>query len=222
MTQNRFTSSLLLSAMLIPTQNLEGWKHETYSRIPSNQVSISEKGLLVQIKKSASPLIYNLKSQKVVSAIQFSGDFLSLPRFSDLSRQGEKGADDFALRFGLIVPGDKKLSGVKKLFAPEWVKQLYKQVPDELGLDYIYFFNIVQNAALLGKKRQHPNSDLIQEEFIAVAQQPGPFKFSHILKQPLKVLALWISIDGDDTQSHFDVLLSKIELTTEDSLVEKK
>lgn len=219
MTKNRFTSSLLVAAMVIPTQSLEGWKHETFSRIPSNQIAVSEKGLLVQVKKSASPLIYKLKSQEEITAIQISGEFISLPQFSDLSRQGKKGADDFALRLGLIVPGEKKLTGVKKLFAPEWVKQLYKQVPEESGLDHIYFFNIIQNSKLLGQTRQHPGSDLIQEEFIAVVNQPGPFVYTHQLKQPMKTLALWISIDGDDTASSFDVLLSKIELTTADSKV---
>jgi len=215
MTGLRLPKTLLFAALVIPTQGMEGWRIEKFSRIPGNEISATINGLLVRVKRSASPLIYPLKSAIKVRGFKVSGEFRGLPRFSDISKQGEKGADDYALRIGLIVPGEKRLSGVKKLLASQWVRHLYSQVPRGSGLDHIHFFNVTQNPSQVGKTREHPASDLMIEDFFALAEKKGPFTYEFTLKQPLEAVAVWISIDGDDTKSEYDVLISNLELVTD-------
>lgn len=214
MNQIRIPSAFVFAALIIPTESMKGWHLETYSRIPSNEVATSEKGMLIHVRKSASPLMFQLPRTEHITGFKVSGEFRGLPNLPNTATEGEKGADDFALRIGFIVPGEKKLSGVKRLFAPQWIKRLYERVPPELGLDHIQFFNVIQNPKRVGRERVHPNSDLILEDFFALAETAGPFSYTHRLKKPIDAIAIWVSIDGDDTKSEFDVLLSKLELTT--------
>ncbi len=213
MNQSRFNvKTLLFASLVVPVQQIQSWKVETYSKIPAHVVSASPEGLLVKVQKSASPLIHPLLQKERISGFQISGDFRGLPKFDDIKKQGDQKNDDYPLRFGLIVPGTKKLTGIKKFFAPKWVQQLYSQVPSELGLDRIQFFNITQSESQLGTRRIHPLSDLIEEEFVQLVKKPGPFEFSYKIQPPLDALGIWLSLDGDDTQSTYEVLIQKIEL----------
>ncbi len=214
MSRIRLPKALLYVALVIPTQGMDGWRTENFSRIEGNEVSATSKGVLVHVRQSASPLIYPLKSAQKVSGFKVSGEFRGLPKFSDISLQGEKGLDDYALRLGFVVPGEKRLSGIKKMFASQWVKHLYNQAPPGSGIDHVHFFDITQNPSQLGKARTHPASDLVQEEFIGLVEKPGPFSYSYTFKAPIEAVAIWISIDGDDTKSEFEVLISNLELMT--------
>ncbi|MCB0422601.1 MAG: hypothetical protein KDD61_16485, partial [Bdellovibrionales bacterium] len=82
------------------------------------------------------------------------------------------------------------------------------------GIDKIYFFNLVDQEALKGSERQHPLSEYIHEKNVWFQNEEGPFEFTHTLNKPLKILAIWISIDGDDTKSSFETSLSEIKLET--------
>lgn len=211
---NRWPFLLTFAALVIPTEKMAGWRIEKFSNIPRNEVSASRNGLLVRVRKSASPLIFPLNSPEKVVSFKIAGEFHDLPKFSDVSKQGQKGSDDYALRVGFIIPGEKRLSGIKKFFASQWVKQLYSQVPSGLGLDHVHFFNVTQNPSQIGQSRVHPASELMREEFIALAEKNGPFTYEYSLKRPLEAVAIWISIDGDDTSSDYEVLISDLQITT--------
>jgi len=219
MSRSRTRQSLapltLMAAISLPTHNLDKWQVETYSRIPSNIVSFSKTGILIKLNGSAGPLIFPLSGPTTISGFRVRGEFRGLPKFKDVSRQGERTADDYPLRIGFVIPGDRKLSGLKKMFAPEWVKKLYEKAPKDSGISHIQFFDVTQNPLQVGKGRIHPASDLIHEEFFALAKESGPFDFKYQIKTPLKAIAVWISIDGDDTGSTYDVLISDIELNTQ-------
>lgn len=207
--------SFLFAAMVLPTTNLTDWKIEQFSRVPKNEVTASAKGLLIRINGSAGPLIYPLKAKTKISGFKVTGEFLGLPKFTNPSLQGEKGYDDYPLRLGFVIPGEKRLSGLKKMFAAQWVKSLYEQVQDGTGLDSIRFFIVTQNPKQVGQTRVHPASDLFKEEFFADVKRPGPFSYEFQFKQPIEAVAVWISIDGDDTKSAFEVLISSLELQSQ-------
>ncbi len=204
-------SSFLLAVIALPTQSRDQWELEKYRRIPANEVSFSPQGIRIQVRNSASPLMYPLAQTATISRFKISGEFFGLPRLTDPGRQGEKGADDYVLRLGLIVPGSKQLGALQRLLAPSWIKNLYEKMPKGMGLEQVLFFNVTQNPAQLNSARVHPGSDLIREEFIEVALKPGPFQIEYSLKSPTSAVAVWISSDGDDTQSSYDVLISKLE-----------
>jgi hypothetical protein len=206
--------SLLFAFVVIPTNSLGDWKVEQFSSGRQNEVSASAKGLLVRVNGSAGPLIFPLKTKSKIAGFKISGDFLGLPQFKKPSFQGEKGFDDYPLRIGFVIPGDKKLTGLKKMFAARWVQRLYEQVAPGSGIDFVRFFNVTQNPDQVGKTRVHPASELLSEEFFAEVKSTGPFSYDFQMNQPFEAVALWISIDGDDTKSSFDVLISNLTLRT--------
>lgn len=168
--------------------------------------------LVVTVKKSASPLFFKMSETKKIKGFKITGEFRGLPKFNDITLQGKKGSDDYPLRIGFVIPGKKTLSGLYKLVAAQWVKRIYGLLPQGAGLDHVEFFNVSQNAAELGIKRTHYSSDLLKENIIAIQKAPGTFSVEHSLKEPIDALAIWISIDGDDTLSDYSVVLSTIEL----------
>lgn len=207
--------SFLLAAIVIPTNSLKDWKTEKFSSVPKNETTASPNGLLIQVKSSAGPLIFPLKSKIKIVGFKIRGEFQGLPKISNPSLQGEKGSDDYPLRLGFIIPGEKKLSGFKKMIAARWVKNLYEQVKDGTGIDSIHFFNVTQNHQQVGKTRTHPASELFQEEFFAEVKHSGPFAYDFQFEKPIEAIAVWLSIDGDDTKSTFDVFISNLELQSQ-------
>ncbi|MCX6129611.1 MAG: hypothetical protein NTX25_11170, partial [Proteobacteria bacterium] len=161
--ERNLKATILWAFLAIPMHDAGRWEVEKYSKIPAHTLDFSSAGLKIQIDKSASPLFYALPSVQRVYGFKVQGEFQGLPRFLNTPKQGDKGADDYALRIGFIVPGEKKLTGLRRVLAPDWVKNLYDKIPKGLGLDRVQFFNITQNPAQLNLTRVHPLSELIQE-----------------------------------------------------------
>jgi hypothetical protein len=174
-------------------------------------VRFSPAGLQIMVDKSAMPLIYPLPSQVRVAAVRVRGRIegkLDVPA----QRQGEKGFDDYAFRIGLVEPGERTLGFVQRPFAAAWVRKLFDLAPKGGGISHIRFYNVGADASQLGRRRQHPASELLLEEVVAVPRPDGRFDFEHRLDPPLATLALWLSTDGDDTGSRYTVWVEQIEL----------
>lgn len=202
---------LLAGAIALPVQQADNWQLLEYSKLPPNQVSFASDGMRIEVKQSASPIIYPLAEPRRVSRIRVSG---SLSNLLDLEpgTQGEENADDFSLKIGLVVSGDKTLGGFQRMFSPKWIKTLFDLAPEGAGVDRIYFLNAVQFESLLGQQRQHPLSDLIYENNAWLLDKTGDFEFSHTLEQPQEVVALWLSIDGDDSKSSYTTIIRNLSL----------
>jgi hypothetical protein len=192
----------------------QDWKILKYKSLLANEVTSNESGLLITVKSSASPIIYSLKEPKTLTSLTVE---LKVTGNLDLKDkiQGEKGADDFLFRIGLVYEGDRRLNFFERAIAPTWIKTLHSLAKNDQGISHIEFFNLVSQKPLLKKKRKHPLSDLLHENFIAFKdEQTRKLTLSidehSILKK--RVLALWISIDGDDTKSNFSVNISKLSV----------
>src|SRR5436190_23387565 len=127
-------------------------------------------------------------------------------------KQGEKGFDDYVMRVGLVESGSRTLTRGEKLVAAEWVKKLFALAPRGTGISGIHFFNVGTDRKQVGRSRTHPLSDLMEETIVAVPDATGRFTFNHQFAQPLRVLAVWIASDGDDTKSSFAVALNEVQL----------
>jgi hypothetical protein len=129
-------------------------------------------------------------------------------------KQGQKGFDDFALRVGLVEPGTRTLSWWEKRTAADWVKKLFALAPPGKGISKIQFFNVGMNAAQLGRNQMYSSDGLMEQTVVAAPDADGYFAFTNRFAEPLNIIAVWISSDGDDTHSSFAVTLNKVEFTT--------
>ena len=203
---------LMFAALVLPLDQPAKWEQAVYSKIPKNEISYSKEGLGIKVNSSASPLIYPFDQMKRVQSFKVRGEFKGLVKMTDFSKQGSDGFDDYPLRIGFIVPGKKRLNALERAFAPAWVKNLYAKAPKGSGIDRIQFFSLTQNPLQKGQSRGHPRSDLIREDFFEIVSSPGKFEYDFKLKEPIMASGLWISIDGDDTKSAFEVLISILAL----------
>jgi hypothetical protein len=198
--------------MLIPLILNSSWHLGEYSKIPPNKVMLENNQLKVEVSSSASPLFYAFDRSRLVKGFKISGNFLGFPKMKDYNLQGTKGFDDYPLRIGFVIKGDKKLNYVSRLIAPEWLKKMYQSLPEGKGIDRIEFFNVTQNANELNISRTHPSSKLINETIFASTQKIGEFTYQYKVPSEFEVEAIWISIDGDDTKSKFSVVINEFGL----------
>jgi len=204
-------SLLMAGAIALPLHQQDNWQLLEYSNLPANRVEFGERGMLVSVDQSASPIIYPLDGRSQVSRISVSGELANLLRVRPGS-QGLEGEDDFSLKVGLVLAGDRRLNFVQRMLSADWIKTLYSLAPDGVGIDRIVFLNAVQHQSQLGQRRQHPLSELVYEHNVWLIDRPGPFELQYEFENPQSVLAVWLSIDGDDSRSSYSTLISSLRL----------
>lgn len=200
----------LFSLFAIPLEP-QAWKQIPYGNTPTHTLSFDQ-GLKIEVNKSASALVYQFDGPKKIKTID-----IELTQMGSISYNnkaiGEKGGDDFPLRLGLVMSGAKKLSWSQRIIAPAWVKELYKLAPKNSGLDRVFYFVIAQTKPSY-IKRFHPFSQLLEEEIVGVMSEGG-FKASLTAPEG-EVLGFWVSSDGDDTNSSFNMTINKLSIMTHD------
>ena len=197
---------------IIPLSLNSSWHIEKYSKLKKNEVTFLNGSLHIKVDSSASPIIYTLEKPVKYSGFNIKGIFLGLPKFRDYSLQGKKGFDDYPLRVGFIIKGDTRPNYFQKLVFPEWLKKIYSTLPSDSGIKLVEFYNVTQNPSILNTSRIHPASSLLKENFFAVVQDASSFDYRVVFKEPLNVSAIWISVDGDDTQSQYEVVINSFSL----------
>lgn len=190
--------------------NLDKWQILEFGSIKSNRITQVKDSMKIQVNHSASPLIYVLPKPQRVSAIVLNLDLGE--KLEIIGKQGSKGKDDFRFRIGLVYEGNKTLSGVKKLFAPKWVKALFDLAPEGKGIKEIQFYNSFSQQELKGTSRTHYASELLIENFKIVDKNGKVDQTISIEAPPEKVAAIWLSIDGDDLELSYEVQVHEIRL----------
>lgn len=189
----------------------ERWQDLKYSRIEPNALSQLDNGIKISVKQSNSPLIYVFDKPQKINSVNVTGYTNGLPVIPDGKEQGEKGLDDFALRFGLVLQGPKRLNFAQKLIAANWVKALFNLAPSDTGIDYVLFLNLANPQKISWQQRDSEGGKgLLKEQIIKQINANEPFTLDHTFVSPLEVLAFWISSDGDDSKSTFDVTINSI------------
>lgn len=202
-------------ALDVPLQlDNHSWQSLTYKNIKANTVSQTDNGFHIAVSASASPLIYVFEKPLTIQDIKVLGKMGQLPVIPKGVHQGDKGADDFPFRLGLVMAGEKTLNFAEKLIAPKWVQTLYELAPKGTGVDHILFLNLANlGISPSWKQRNHPRSKgLFKETIVKQIAPDQQFDLSYSLPQPASVLALWISSDGDDTASSYELTLDSISL----------
>ena len=207
----KLNTLVLAGAIVLPLQQADDWQLLEYNRLKANQVTFTREGMKVMVDKSASPIIYPLDEPTRVTGVSVTGNLNKLLNV-EANSQGEQGNDDFALKIGLVIAGDRTLNPIQKMFSAKWIKTLFDLAPEGAGIEKIYFLNAVQHKNLLGRQRQHPLSDLIYENNVWLLDSPGDFSFDYELENPQNVIAIWLSIDGDDTRSSYTTRIYSLNL----------
>ncbi len=203
------------AATEIPVSDLQRWTSLSFSSIPANTVSVEDGNLHISVNKSASPLVYKLDEPLAVMSLAVKARWSGKLNIPQGAVQGEAGADDFILKLGIVEAGDRTLNWLQRRIAANWIQQLFKLAPKGTGIERINFLSTTQQQKLLGSRRTHPLDDLLYETRVTYLESPGEFEMVYQFEEPVVVLGLWISSDGDDTGSSFDLTIDRITLNTE-------
>jgi hypothetical protein len=203
------------AATEIPVSDLQRWTSLSFSSIPANTVSVEDGNLHISVNKSASPLVYKLDEPLAVMSLAVKARWSGKLNIPEGAVQGEAGADDFILKLGIVEAGDRTLNWLQRRIAANWIQQLFKLAPKGTGVERINFLSTTQQQKLLGSRRTHPLNDLLYETRVTYLESPGEFEMVYQFEEPVVVLGLWISSDGDDTGSSFDLTIERITLNTE-------
>ena len=203
------------AATEIPVSDLQRWTSLSFSSIPANTVSVQDGNLHIAVKQSASPLVYKLDEPLAVRSVAVKARWSGALNIPPGAVQGEAGADDFILKLGIVEAGDRTLNWLQRRIAANWIQELFKLAPKGTGVERINFLSTTQQQNLLGSRRVHPLSDLLYESRITYLESPGEFEMVYQFAEPVVVLGLWISSDGDDTGSSFELSIERITLNSE-------
>jgi hypothetical protein len=195
------TTPFLYAAIIIPLHS-SSWKHIDFGKIKTNEITFSN-NIIINVDNSSSFLIHKLETPKEIKSISIEIDISKKLNIKSAS-------DDYPFKIGLIIEGDKKLTGMKKFFAPKWIKEVYKFAGNMKGLDHIEMFIATFNKELHGQKREHPQSDLFTENFVFNLNDKGVQRFNYKLEKPITASALWLSADGDGSNSSFSTTVKSI------------
>jgi hypothetical protein len=201
--------------LVIPLTADSGWEVLRYRGIAPHVVAFGAEGLRVEVNASAAPIVYPLDSPQWVRGLRAEGRIVGSVR-TDAQRQGQRGADDYALRVGLVEVGTRRPGWLERTMAPAWVQRLFALAPPQLGVAGIRFFNVALSPSQVGQSRQHPASALISERVVTAPDASGRFTMAVDLEAPIESAAIWISVDGDDTRSRFTLTLARLELRLAD------
>ncbi len=206
----------LLTSLYAQTIDLNPnqWQQLKYKSIKANVLEFKDDRMRIKVSESASPLIYPFQKPQTFNSLIVKGKVTGK---IDLKKppQGTEGNDDFVFRIGLVTSGEKTLNFFQRAIAPKWIKELHSLAEGKAqGISAIHFYNVISDKRILNQKRVHPLSDLIHENFKALLNEDGSFSLN-LKKEDLpneKILALWISSDGDDTKSSFEVIIDHFML----------
>lgn len=199
----------------IPLSDATQWSTQQYRNIKPNTVDASPQGLTITVAASASPLVYRLEQPTRITGVRVEANWSGNLDFPEGVTQGDEGADDFVLKLGLVEAGDKTLNWLQRRVAADWIRELYELAPEGTGVRRVNFLSTTRQASLLGTGRIHPLNDLLHEERITYLDSTGEFRLDHRFDEPVEILGLWLSADGDDTGSNFELVIHSITLETE-------
>lgn len=206
---------LLQSAQARSSLNLSfdenDFENLSFSSLEPNQYTFTDERLTISVDGSASPLIYPIDAPRKFQKLRFTAKKTGVLNLKS-SQQGSEANDDFALKVGLVFEGNKTLNFFQRAVAASWITTLHDLAPEGTGISKIHFYSIFQDESLANTSRQHPLSDLLHEEYVGKPDESGYINVSIDIKEDKKVLAVWISADGDDTESRYQIELNSLTL----------
>jgi len=203
------TMALSRDLAIIPAPNLEAqWLRLRYSRIRPTEYKFSNGKLSIQVDKSASPFLYPFEKPAKLKSLRVKGVLLEVPNL-------KPGKDDFMLRVGPAVEGQKQLNALQRIFAPKWIAELdnlARAQGRKLGHLELSVVGL-KSVPSTWKQRLHPDTDLIKEEVALEIDRIGPFELQRSYSESLPPsLGLWIGSDGDNSGAQFSLRIDELLL----------
>ncbi len=196
-----------LIAVALVSLGSSNWEELKFEGIPANRTTFGGAGISIEVNESASPLVHIFPSAKSIRGIEVTGSVNGDPNWSTT-------ADDSLLRVGVIQQGEKRLSAIQKLTAPDWLLRVDELVgANGSGVASIHCYHLASDENRIGEKQMNPNSSIFEEIIQAAPDSDGKFKIVAEFPDPIDSPGLWLLSDGDDSGSSFQIRIESIIVT---------
>lgn len=208
----KLKKSLITFAVVLLPLNESSFKILKYKKIPENRVKWKN-GIIIEVDKSANPIFYFLKKPTTISQVKLAGTINQINIPKELNQK-----DDFLLRVAPIFEGGNKLGMMQKMFAADWLIELYDEASKltESGIDDINFFAIGEQDKL-GQKVENEYFGLKINTLFNSSINNNQFELNIPGKKDKKLLGFWISSDGDGSNAKFEITINKIKIYSEEN-----
>lgn len=167
----------------------------------------NDNGLLIKVDNSASFLMQAFTAVKQVNQVSFEWKSEGLPAIENAAHESRRSGDDAVFKLGLLIETPDAISDVLLLSWMRRVDSLLKFSSDEM------FFLVAGAKHVAGQRWVGPYNNRVT--MIAMnndAGEQGWFQASYQFSEPVKVVAIWLMADGDDTSSSFTAHIKNIKM----------
>jgi len=208
--KNRHLHRCLSLALALPLARPDAWHSVKFSKIPPNKVEFATNGLSFRVASSASAIVFPVTNEIRLVSIHVSGRVEG--GWQNLRRHLK--ADDAILRVGLVEAGSRRLNPFKRGTAPDWLKEVFRLLPEHTGIANVHFLNVSGTHATGTRPRSGAPKEFFDEHFVTTPNADGSFDFTCEFPGSTRVIAVWLGADGDDSHSTFIVTVERVELET--------
>lgn len=187
--------------------DLARWHKVKYAKVKANTVRQVKNRLQISVNNSSSALVYTFDKPISVKKVGIKAEIKGEINYGQ-TKPGDKGSDDFPIRLGFILKGKSHLNFFQKTIAPTWLIELNKISSRVGGVDKVYSL-IFYSKKPSFNKREHPLSPYFFEE-VAGKFINSKLRGEHSFSEEKKTIGLWLSSDGDDTHSSYDVIIEDV------------
>lgn len=185
------------------------FKEISFSELPKTRYQFDGEFLRIGVRASSSFLLYPFSEVKTVDGFKLAWRKTGKLNVSSSAIEQSKKGDDFYLRIGFLLSGK---APIIPFFAPSWSKAVanHLKLPSERIVYYV-----VDAKTPVGQSWLSPYSDSITYLSVDGEKREGWEWVDVSFDKPAKVVGLWLMADGDNSRSHFEVEVKKLELKTE-------
>lgn len=167
----------------------------------------NDNGLLINVDNSASFLMQAYAAVKAVQQVSFEWKSEGLPAIKNATQESQRQGDDAVFKLGLLIETPDAISDVLFISWMRRVDSLLKFPSEKM------FFLVADAKHAAGQHWPGPyNSRVTMIAMHNIDGEQGWHKASYQFPEPVKVVAIWLMADGDDTASSFTVHIKNIRI----------
>ncbi|NOQ89996.1 MAG: DUF3047 domain-containing protein [Gammaproteobacteria bacterium] len=187
--------------------NADNFEHIEFKRIKSSDYTYQGQQLRVAVDGGASFLMQAFDHVRLVSKVSFEWRSEGLPQTIDAKQEEKRAGDDAVFKLGLLLESDDSSLNP---FLPSWMKRVEALLkhPSE---DMIYLVAGAKHKP--GIQWLNPyNKRVLMIAVDSIKDQHGWQQSSYHFDVPVKVVAIWLMSDGDNTGSQFTAHIKNISI----------
>ena len=199
---------LPLTTLALSSGNFE---HIQFGSKQPNSYQYKDEGLFIKVDNSASFLMQAFDKVKHVEAVSFEWQNQGQPAIDDSKHEQQRSGDDAIFKLGLLIESDEALT---EFFLPAWMRQVdaLLKIPSEEILFLVAGAKHAAGQTWVGPYNRRITMIAMNDTAEDATLQQGWNKAYYQFSEPLKVVAIWLMADGDDTHSVFTVSVRNINL----------